>query len=93
MLSLMADSAYNQLNRTSAALLITDLELGLTFLHVAETSTNEETIRRNRQNARTVYDTTLRLLSKLTLNNEEWNSVEVKLSMLKERLAAVGEPI
>ena len=93
MLNVMADSVHNQIKRTSVELLIADLELGLTFLDVADTSINEQTIRRNSRNGRNVYDTALRLLPRLTLNKEERQTIEDKLATLKKRLAAVGEPI
>jgi hypothetical protein len=89
----MDDTPFNQANRIGAGFLITDVDLGFTFMDVAETSKDDEVIRRNRQNARKVYDTALRLLSKLSLNNEERQTVEVKLAVLKKRLEAVGEEI
>ena len=79
------------LNRTGAEFLITDLDLASTFMDISETSHADETIRRNHQNARKAYDTVLNLFSNLTLNNEERQTIQMKLTFLKKRLQAVEE--
>jgi hypothetical protein len=45
--------------------LLVDLDVGMTFLDVAEASRIEETKHRNRNNARKAYDTVLHLLEQL----------------------------
>jgi hypothetical protein len=60
----------------------------MTFLDVAETSTRAETVSRNRQNARTAYESVRRLLPRLAFTTEEWQNIQEKLSNVKFRLEA-----
>src|ERR1700733_1435316 len=69
---------------------LTDLDLAMTFLDLAKISRIEETIRRNHNNARKVYNTVLHLLEKLTPDPEQQQMIEAKLALLKMRLQAVG---
>lgn len=80
----------NALNHTGAKFLITDVDTALTFMDVAETSRDEETVARNRQNARDAYGTVLGFLSKLKLIPSDREAVESKLAVLKARLEAAG---
>ena len=50
---------------TSVEFLLTDLETGLTFMDVAQTSGNQEIKQRNHTNAHVAYDTVIRLLPKV----------------------------
>ena len=89
----MASLAENikDLTHTSAEFLITDLDLALTFMDIADTSNSAETGTRNRQNARHAYDTVREFLSKLALTASDRQAVESKLAVLKARLKAVGD--
>jgi hypothetical protein len=62
-------------------------------MEVAGASRFEETTRRNHNNARTAYDTVLRLLKKLTPNLSERQAIDAKLAILKTRLQAVGQQL
>ena len=75
----------------SVEFLLTDIDVAMTFLDVAETSGIEETVTRNHQNARRAYDTVLSFLSKLTLHAGHRQQVETQLAVLKARLEAVGQ--
>ena len=55
----------SDLNMTSVEFLLTDLETGLTFMDVAQTSGNQEIKQRNHTNAHVAYDTVIRLLPKV----------------------------
>ncbi len=79
------------LNRTGVEFLITDLDLGCTFMDVAQTSWIKETVTRNHKNARRAYDTVVRLLVKLELDKTTYQILEAKLTDLKARLEAAGE--
>ena len=79
------------MNQSGVSFLLTDLDLAMTFMDVADTSHSEETTRRNHTNARTAYDTVLRLLEKLTPNTDERQVIDAKLAILKMRLQAVGQ--
>jgi hypothetical protein len=70
---------------------LTDLDLGLTFMDVADTTHSEHTASRNHSKARTAYDTVLRLLEKLSPSDPEQQAIEEKLTILKTRLQAVGQ--
>ena len=82
---------YSNLNQSGVAFVLTDLDLALTFMDVADASQIEETIRRNHRNARTAYDTVLRLLEKLTPNADQRQAIDEKIASLKTRLQAVGQ--
>jgi hypothetical protein len=83
--------SFSDLNHSGISFLLTDLDLAMTFMDVADASRIEETTRRNHTNARTAYDTVLRLLEKLTPNADERQALDAKLASLKTRLQAVGQ--
>jgi hypothetical protein len=72
--------------RAAAVFLLTDLDLAITFLDLAHASHNQETSRRNQNNARTAYDTVLRFLPRLILTEFEQSAIREKLSALRIRL-------
>jgi hypothetical protein len=76
------------LNHTGADFLTTDLDVALTFMEVAHTSSDEETVSRNHRNACKAYETVLEFLSKLTLIPSERQAVESKPIVSKARLEA-----
>ena len=71
--------------------LLTDLEVGMTFMDVADASHIGETKHRNYNNARNAYDAVLRLSRKLTPSLSEKQTIDAKLAILKMRLQAVGQ--
>jgi hypothetical protein len=73
----------------SKEFLLTDLDLGLTFLDVAETSRDRETVRRNQRHAKRAYQTVLEFLEKLTLQESDRQMVESKLAVLRSRLESI----
>jgi hypothetical protein len=81
----------SDLNRSGVSFLLTDLDIGMTFMDVAATSRIEETTRRNHTNARTAYDTVLRLLENLTPTADERRAIDAKLASLRMRLQAIGQ--
>ena len=84
---------FSDLNQSGVSFLLTDLDLAMTFMDVADASRIEETTRRNHTNARTAYDTVLRLLEKLTPNADQRQTIDAKLASLKTRLHAVGQQL
>ena len=70
--------------------LLSDLDLALTFMDVADTTGIEETAHRNHENARKAYDTVLDILSRLTLKIAQRDAVESRLAVLKSRLESAG---
>ncbi len=81
---------YCRVNQTGIDFLLTDLDLAVTFMVVAEVSRNAETVHRNYENARTAHDTVVRLLERLTPNAKQRRAIDAKLALLKTRLQAVG---
>ena len=71
--------------------MLNDIDLGLTFMDVADVSRIQETVIRNHKNARIAYDTVLRLLRNLTPDALQQHTIDTKLGLLKNRLLAVGQ--
>ena len=70
--------------------MVADIQLAETFLNMAESSRNEETIRRNHQNARKAYEVVSALLDRRNFDSTEHKAVQGKLALLKIRLDAIG---
>jgi hypothetical protein len=85
------DLLRERTNRSGIDFLFIDLDVANTLLDIAEGTQNEETARRNQNNARKAYDTLLRLLPKLRPNKQERQELDRKLSLLRDRLQTVGE--
>ncbi len=78
------------MNQTGIDFLLTDLDLAITFMVLAEVSRNAATVRRNYENARTAHDTVVRLLERLTPNAKQRRAIDAKLAFLETGLQAVG---
>src|SRR5262245_25817084 len=70
--------------------LLTDLDIALTFMDVAETTEFRGTAERNHQNARNAYDTVVAKLREVTPNTHQQALLDEKLTTLRARLKAVG---
>jgi len=69
-----------------------DLDLALTFVDVASSSTNPEVRIRNRENARKAFFTVRdQFLPLCTLDDAERATIETKLNQLRTRLEALDE--
>jgi hypothetical protein len=77
--------------RAGAAFLLTDLDVGMTFLDLATTSTNPQTRQRNRENAQKAYDAVLHFLPRVIFTEAETKAVHEKLELLRNRLEAIGK--
>jgi hypothetical protein len=71
--------------------LLSECDLALTFLDVADATAIPETAQRNRGNARKAYDVILRYMPKLVLSAAESQYTQTKLSTIRTRLEAVGD--
>ena len=71
--------------------LLTDLDTALTFLDVAESTLNQATRQRNHANARRAYDTVVRLMQNLSLDDTQREQLAERLALLKSRLQNVGQ--
>ena len=79
---------YFVLNMTN--FLITDLDLGNTFVRGAKSDSEEKTAR-NRKNARKAYDAVLHFLDSAELAPEARIEIEDRLAALKSDLQSLGE--
>ena len=73
-------------HRACARFLLVDLDLGITFLDIAKTSMNAETVQRNLNNALVAYSSSVRFLPRLALTAAEDRAIHEKLIKLKLRL-------
>lgn len=71
---------------TNAGFLFTELDVARTFLDLAATTQDRETVRRNCQHARLAYDTILKFLPRVLLAEEDRAEIETRLALLKRRL-------
>jgi hypothetical protein len=69
---------------------MTHLDLGCTYLDLAQISRIESTVRRNHQNARRVHDTVTRRAPSVYLEEAERKILETKLAVLKMGLELFG---
>jgi hypothetical protein len=78
-------------NASAADFLHTELEISNTFADIALGSRNAIRIATDRRNARTGYDTVVRLVARLELTAEDVQIVGRKLALLKSKLIRLGE--
>ena len=82
------DTSFNDVIAKS---LIVSLDLGLTYIDIAETSQYEETASRNRGHARKSYTRAVDALEKLSfLDSGHRQTLEAKLAMLQARLTTIS---
>jgi UDP-N-acetylglucosamine enolpyruvyl transferase len=77
-------------NRIGVQFLLADLRMALTFLDVALVTATGETHVRNLHHARRVYETVLRLLTRVVPSAEESAELAVRIAELKRRLEDAG---
>jgi hypothetical protein len=82
--------SVSQANASGVAFLLTELDIGLTFMDVAGASRIEETVRRNRENALEAYRTVQRFLPRVKPNAAQRQVLNEKLAVLKARLQQSG---
>jgi hypothetical protein len=80
------------LRASSLDFLRMELGMAVTFLDSARLPHDDPTIdTRNRQNARTAYETVLRFLPRFSLSEREQGEFETKLAAIKAALTELGE--
>jgi len=79
--------------RSGVEFIMVDVELAFTFLEIGRTSTVPGTAKRNQKNARTAYDSIMRLLPRCiaSFSVAEQMALHRKLEELKSRLKHLGE--
>jgi hypothetical protein len=74
-----------------ARFLLSDVELALTFTEMAAQRKDRNTVMRTIQNARRAYDRIFLMQSTTRMADEDVAELNSKMSLLKARLAALGE--
>ena len=78
-------------NQVSTDFLKVDLQTALTFAGIALETNNATKKKRNQESARKAYDTVLRLLPNVELDEGDAQSVRTNLQRLKSELQLLGE--
>lgn len=87
-----AQLRLDQIEKTGATFLITDLDVAITLSRIAaDAAENSQKRKRNRANARRAYDTVSRLSRQALLTDDEQQNVKEKLAVLKSMLEQLGE--
>jgi hypothetical protein len=82
---------FDALHAASIRFLNTEAEVGLNLARIAAESHDPSKTERNRRRAREAYDTILKFLGPAVPTSEELQSVQEKLSTLRELLSSLGE--
>ncbi len=87
----MNDFAENEreARRIIAGILLADIDLAFTFLDVATASHNEETVKRNINNAREIYNSTTGTLATKSFEIDARAKMQVGLELLGQKLEQV----
>ena len=87
----MSDWNPLSISHNAFEFLLTDLDTGLTFMDVADSTRNMAVRRRNHANARRAYDSVVRFMRNLSLDDTQRKALAERLALLKSRLENVGE--
>jgi hypothetical protein len=83
---------FEQMESAGFTFLISDLELGLTFVHIATKSAKDIAKKtRNQRNARRAYDTVQEFASRMALTGAHRREFDRKSARLKSALEKLGE--
>lgn len=80
----------DETNRIGVQYLLVEVQTGLTFLNVADTTELPENRARNLQNALKAYQSVQRMLSQVTLLPEEKLALDSAMEELRSRLNKAG---
>lgn len=82
----------DQVEKTGATFLITDLDLAMTLTHIADDAAHDSDKRsRNKANARRAYDSVLRISDHALLAPADRKIVDEKLAELRSVLERLGK--
>ena len=84
-------ASRERMNRVSTDFLKIDLETALTFISIARQTKDDVRRLRNRRAARKAYETVLKLIDKVDLNDLDRVRVVQALGKLKTELEVLGE--
>lgn len=80
-----------ELHSASVRFLNTEADVGLNLARIAAESHDASKTERNRRRAREAYDTVLKYLGPAALTSEELESIQEKMSILRDLLNSLGE--
>ena len=83
-------SRFSEGNESGVEFLLSELDLAVTFMDFANTTTNEETAQRNYQHAIKAYKTAERFLPKVMPDRMQRQTIAEKLANLRARLDGAG---
>lgn len=83
------DQLQQETNVLQIDFLLTDLTTALTFVDIAQTTSNCETRARNLGNASLAYKTLMHFLPRVTMTEEQSTELHSKMALLKERIDAL----
>ena len=84
-------ASRERMNRAATEFLKIDLETALTFLNIARQAHDSARKERNRRAARKAYDTVIKLIGKVELNDLDRQTVTDGLLQLRRELETMGE--
>jgi len=84
------EQALAEANAGGVSFVLTELDMALTFIDLAQTSHRAETVRRNHKNALEAYRTVQRFLPKVKPGVAEQKEINKKLATLKTWLLRAG---
>jgi hypothetical protein len=79
-------------NRASVKLLLTDADVALTFVGLAETTGDESHRKQAVQDARRAYHDIVRKRPQFSLANWEAHTLDLKLEQIRTRIKRLGSP-
>jgi hypothetical protein len=87
----MRDRSRSSLSRNAFDFLLTDIDVALTFMDIAESTDKEDISKRNFANARKAYDTVRRLMQSHVIDDDQREKLSSRLTVLKSRLQNAGQ--
>ena len=87
----MSDWIPSSVSNNAFEFLLTDVDTALTFMDVADSARDKAIRQRNYKNARHAYDTVMRFMRNLPLDETQLNRLQKGLAILKSRLQNAGQ--
>jgi hypothetical protein len=82
---------FEQTNGAGLQLMLTDADMGLTFVDLARSASNKEHVTQATKDARKAYDTICDTRSRYSFNAEEAAGLDAELEKLRAGLVLLGE--
>lgn len=79
--------AFDDLNKSGVDFLLTDIDVAMTLMDIADASPIQDTVARNRKKAHEAYDAVVQLTEKLTPDAGQRRMIAVRLAPFESSLA------